>query len=221
MKRRIIALVANAVMLTVLAACAVRKNEGKTEPARPQKETVSTEDQAILDRYYTEMKEKYPEFGAIPREMLVENVNYVDGVFRGVTFAFYLGGFRTGCQCMYSVMGNMDNDYWSLHENAFKKYYNTVFPETTAAEIRSKLTAQVREYIDANKLDGSGLTEDSLYLYWKDDDGKLSVNTEFIANVTPETTRHYGCGDHAHIVGRVYVEFGDEIKLTFDSVGGS
>lgn len=221
MNRIIIVPIVIVVMLTVLAACAVRKNEVKPEPARPQKEAVSAEDQALLDRYYAEMKQKYPEFGAIPREMLVEQVRYNEGIFQGVTFAFYFGGFRTGCQCIYSVSDSLVNDGWRLHENSFKKYYNTVFPETTAAEIRNTLTAQIREYIDANKLDGSGLTEDSLYLYWQDNDGKLCVETEYIASVTPETTTNYGCWDHAHIFGRVYVEFGNEIKLTFDGVGGS
>lgn len=70
-------------------------------------------------------------------------------------------------------------------------------------EAREELAKQIQSQIDEYKLQQS----DELLecIFWQDEDGGLYLCAEHIACVTDKTTKQFGCGDHAHLFGRVKV----------------
>ena len=71
--------------------------------------------------------------------------------------------------------------------------------------IREDLAKQVIDYIEEYKLENK-VTPDKLLIFCQDYDGKLSFCTEWIANVTDQTTKEVGCFDHEHVFGEYVIE---------------
>ena len=70
-------------------------------------------------------------------------------------------------------------------------------------EARDELAKQIQSQIDEYKLQQS----DELLecIFWQDEDGGLYLCAEHIACVTDKTTKQFGCGDHAHLFGKVKI----------------
>lgn len=177
------------------------------ELVKPDKTAFEPEKQALADEYYLKMKEQYPEFGQIPRDLLFEHVFIDDEGYFSVEFEFCYGGARTDCSCRFSSPNQTyPEGRWTLHENGFKKFYKTGITMHEMKAIREDLTNQVINYINEYKLANSGVTPDNIMIFLQDYDGKLSICTEWIASVTDQTTKEFGCGDHAHVFGEYVIE---------------
>ncbi|MBQ7699825.1 MAG: hypothetical protein IJT49_05735 [Clostridia bacterium] len=175
------------------------------ELVKPDKTVFTPDKQALADEYYLKMKELYPEFGQIPRDMLLEYVFiWEDGYFT-VEFEFCYGGAQTDCRCRFSTSPKYPEGCWTLQENGFKKFYQTGITAAEMKKIREDLAKQVIDYINEYKLENK-VTPDKLLIFCQDYDGKLSICTEWIAKVTEQTTTQFGCFDHAHVFGEYVIE---------------
>ena len=185
----------------------------------PQKNTLTEEEQAFADRAYALLKEQYPEFYRIPRALLNESV-YI-GDFQRVQFSFCLGGYRTDYSCLYSVDSQNPDGQWEQYGEELAPFSDLVMKKEDLASLKAMLIASVSAWIEENRLTGAP-TDETLNLYWTLDEGKLYAETEVIAAVTEETTKEFGCGDHAHVFGSVLVEFTDGgVRLTDLGANGS
>lgn len=186
----------------------------------PEKPRMTNEEQAVADKYYEELREVYPDFARIPRELLRESVS-VDR-YTSVIFTFCLGGRATNYRAMFSTGPRFPEGKWSIEGEDYAEYAGCVLTEGELASIRAMMFDSVSAYVEENKLDGSGLNAEDLLFAWQQKDGKLYAFSEFIANVTPETTASYGCVSHAHVFGSVLVEFTEGgAVLTDNGASGS
>lgn len=163
------------------------------------------EKREILDQYYDQMVVKYPEFGKIPREMLQEDISeeISEDKFFKVSFTFYFGGRPTGCKCTFSREPYSAEGKWELEENEFKKFYQSGLTEEQMAELEEMAYLQIDAYIEKYKLKRS---DDRMGIYFTVVNGEPCAQSESIADVTPFTTKEFGCGDHAHIFGTVVID---------------
>lgn len=183
----------------------------------PEKAEMTEEEQAIADRYYEELKEVYPEFANIPRELLSERVSIDE--YTDVTFTFCLGGCPTDYKCVFSTSPRFPEGQWYMYGEEYAGFADRVLTKGEMASIRTMLFNSVSAFVEENKLDGSGLNADEIHVCWYLHDGKLYALTEYIANVTQETTETFGCLSHAHVFGRVLVEFAEGGAVLTDNEG--
>lgn len=176
------------------------------ELVKPDKTVFTPDKQALADEYYLKMKELYPEFGQIPRDMLFEYVFIGEEGFFTVEFEFCYGGAQTDCRCRFSTSPKYPEGRWTLYENGFKKFYQTGITAEEMKAIRIDLAGQVIDYINEYNLENAGVTPDGILIFLQDYQGKLSVCTEWIAKVTDQTTMQFGCGDHAHVFAEYVIE---------------
>lgn len=176
--------------------------------AKPVKQTLSPEDQSLVNSCYRELCRRYPHLGVIPREMLLETVaRGENGEAVSVRFTFCLGGSPTNCECTYFPGPLRRGDGWLLREDEFRKYYQSGLTDAEISRIKAELVRQLRAQIDADHLVPQKPPEDGIHLYWSvDPDGRLCAMAECIADVTPQTTRAFACGDHAHLFGKVIID---------------
>lgn len=182
--------------------------------AKPEKTEFSADQRETVDRAYNEIIEKYPDFGKIPREMLLEEIYSADNN-TNVLFRFCLGGVPTQYICSYSHnIGVSVSNCWISGEE-FKPFTDWQIPEHSMGEIRSMLAKQTLLIMKAEKLDTGSFDRDKLVIYWSvDDDGQLYANSEYIASVTDETEKQFGCEGHAHVFNKVSVTIsGNTITL--------
>lgn len=212
--KRLCSRMLKAALLAVLMLCACAGAE-RSFPfayagnyAKPVKQALSAEDQSLVNSCYRELCRRYPHFGAIPREMLLESVNRGrDGAVVAVRFTFCLGGIQTDCECTYFPASLHSGSRWELREDEFRKYYQSGLTEAEMSRIKAELTGQIRAQIESYHLALQEPLEDEIHLYWSaDPDGRLCAMAECIAGVTPQTTREFGCGDHAHLFGKVPID---------------
>lgn len=199
------------ILVLLLASCTASSpapqasGSGNSNIACPEKEELSPEMQALADRYYEELKDNYPEFYAIPRELLSEYVCSDD--YLTVAFGFCLGGYATEYNCEFSTSPAYPDGHWDMFGEEFSPFSNCVLTADEVAEIKTMLFDSISAYIGEYRLDPRELSAETVRLTWNVIDGKLYACTEEIAAVTDETTREFGCGDHAHVFGKVLVEF--------------
>ena len=174
------------------------------EFVKPEKTVFTPDKQALADEYYLKMKELYPEFGQIPRDMLFEYVFIWEDGFT-VEFEFCYGGVQTDCRCRFSTSPKYPEGHWDLYENGFKKFYQTGITAEEMKAIREYLANQVIAYINEYKLENK-VTPEKLLIFCQDYQGKLSICTEWIARVTEQTTKEFGCFDHEHVFGEYVIE---------------
>ena len=196
-----------------------RSIHGDSNPpyAKPEKTEFTAEQQEMVDRIYNEMVEKYPDFGKIDRDMLLEDVLYADNNTI-VKFSFCLGGIPTLYQCIYTenVGGVKD---WQILGEEFKPFSEWQINEYSVGDIKGMLAYEMLNLMKADKLDTDNFDSKELNIIWSvGSDGKLYATTEYIASVTEKTEKHYGCVDHAHVFNKVRVEiedteYGKEIDL--------
>ena len=170
---------------------------------RPEKKTFSSGDQELLNTYYLQMIKQRPAFAAVPREMLYESITHPQYGSSIVEFIFCIGGIRTFCSChRYS-----NSDPWSCSHENLLAFATIGFTEAQMNKIRALLAQQTEDYIDQHHLEKTENLAENLHIYWECQDGRLFASSEHIAHVTPETQGSFGCGDHAHVMAKVYIEY--------------
>lgn len=216
-------------ILVALASCRkapkglvrVTPNNSKTvEINRNYLEPIQEEqndfEQRIIDRYYEEMVSLYPQFGTIPREMLKEYYyKTIDGEDFRVGFIFCFGGIPTDCSCTFSTSPRHPEGEWRVEEDEFSQFYQRGLDEGTMRQIRTYLAKGITEFVDMYHLKKTDLSSENISVYWQIKDGKIYACSEHIAYTTSSTTKMFGCGDHAHVFGKVLVELTDDtVQLT-------
>ena len=178
------------------------------------KRDLTPEEQKIAEDYYAQMIEKYPSFASVPREMLDEFV-YQDE-YLSVEFTFCLGGFPTDCSCQFHTSPRYPDGVWSVEEDAFAQFYTRGLTESELYEIQSSLFQAFRAYAETYKLSfPDTVLPEEIPIFWTVTDGETCAYSEYIASVTPETVRSFGCGDHAHIFASVRLQLsGEQLTLT-------
>ena len=180
--------------------------EGIQPPyATPEKKEFTAEQKETVDRVYNEMLEKYPDFGKIPREMLLEEITE-ENLNTTVTFTLCLGGLPTSYQYVYnhSIGGGGAKIFVSGQE--FKPFSEWRIPENSMGTIRSVLYNQTRNLMRAEKLDLEKLNMNDLSISWSvGENGELYANSEYIADITDKTVNQYGEDGHAHVFNKVRV----------------
>ena len=190
------------------------KDTNTANYAKPNQAEHTEEEQKLLDRYYSEMVEKYPQFKEIPRDMLWESV-WRSGDFSEVTFAFCLGGAATGCECQFRTSKKNPDGEWTVTENEFRQFYTSGLSEELVSTIKTQISDGILSCAKANHLELKTEAGTEQYFTWEIIDGKFYASAEAIGNCTPLTLKKFGCGDHAHIFARIRVEFaGDQISLS-------
>ena len=173
----------------------------------PAKKEFSQEEQKTLDQYYDKMISRYPRFAAIPRKLLLESIyKPKNSEYWEVSFTFCFGGIPTDCVCTFSTSPRYPAGHWELKENEFSAFYQSGLDESTMTKIQTSLAKGISECIEANHLEKASISAENLPIYWEIEDGKIYAGCEVISNVTPDTTNQYGCGDHAHVFGKILVE---------------
>lgn len=187
-------------------------------PASPvikaDKRLLDEAQQKIADHYYELMKERYPAFGEIPREMLDEFV--YEGDYLSVSFTFCLGGEPTNYRCEFSTSPLHPEGKWDICGEQYALFAGCALTEADLSAINAMLAQSMKTWAKERYLDGA----EPGNLYWSVVDGKLYAFAEAIGDVTEEATETFGCGDHAHIFGEVLVEFSDG-KVTLTDLGAN
>ena len=174
----------------------------------PEKKALSAEDQELADRCYALLEEEYPEFYKIPRELMLERVDR-DGKYYSVEFIFCLGGCSTFATYKFATAHPYPEGKWFTYGDIYGYEFtpDSVLTEAEVAMIKTLIADSISAYIDENKLKTTEVSTEKMHLMWTVFEGKLCAMSEEIAYVTDETTEKYGCGDHAHVLGLVFVDF--------------
>ena len=192
---------------------------GSSPIVYPAKMELSEEEQEIADRCYELFKQEYPLFADTPRELIREYVHTDD--YLSVTFIFCLGGYSL-YNCQFSTSPRNPKGEWSCDDTNCEVFHDKVLTEDQVAAIKSMLFDSVSAYIDEYHLDKGDLSLDKVRIYWQYYNDKLTAEFEQIAYVTADTTKDFGCGDHAHVFGLVQVDFTENgIRLTDLGARGS
>ncbi len=188
-------------------------------PVCPEKPAFNAEEQALADRCYEQMKERYPEFAAIPRELMQEWVSL--GEYEEASFTFCIGGYKTDYECDYMTGPDAPEGIWELYGEEYAPLADRYLTEDELASLERMLTDSISGYVDEKRL-GMEPSAGELHLFWTLEDGRLYANAEEIAYVTDETVGSYGCGGHAHVFARAAVDItGSGAKLTDLGASGS
>lgn len=213
MKRIILVLTLSLALALVSCAAVERK------PVCPEKPAFNAEEQALADRCYEQMKERYPEFAAIPRELMQEWVSL--GEYEEASFTFCIGGYKTDYECDYMTGPDAPEGIWELYGEEYAPLADRYLTEDELASLERMLTDSISGYVDEKRL-GMEPSAGELHLFWTLEDGRLYANAEEIAYVTDETVGSYGCGGHAHVFARAAVDItGSGAKLTDLGASGS
>lgn len=181
--------------------------------AKPEKKEFTAEQKEMIDRVYNEMLEKYPDFGKIDRDMLLEDVLYA-GNNTIVKFSFCLGGIPTSYQCTYTENAGGYKG-WQILGEEFKAFSDWQIPEHSVSEIKSMLKEQTLLIMKAEKLDTDNFDLNKMSITWSvDGDGRLFANSEYIASVTEKTAGGYDKG-RARVCNKVRVTIKDN-NITLD-----
>ena len=181
---------------------------------RPEKFELTEKEQELADRYYELLKEQYPEFAAIPRELLKERV-FIGEEYFDVSFQFCLGGAETNYECTYSTSPAYPEGKWEMFGNDYAQFASRTLSESELESLKNMLYDSMNAWIEDRGLEKGDLSPEDLQLYWAIEDGGLCACAEEIVSVQAQGTTEYGCGDHAHVFGKVLVEFTDNgVKLT-------
>ena len=183
--------------------------------AYPKKTELSAEEQALADKYYELLKDACPEFYAIPRELINETV-FVDS--EGdvtVDYWFCIGGCRTDYRCSFDTSSVFPEGNWTVFGEEFAPIADRVLTEGQMASVKQMIFDSVSAWINEKHLENGLSSIDDVIIFWTVNEGKLCADTEVIAHVGPDTEETFGCIDHAHVFGRVQVDFTDSgVELT-------
>ena len=147
---------------------------------KPPDATLTEEDKAILDEYYEKMIEQFPSWGEIPRETLREYCFHSDQILT-VYFSFCLGGYSTGCVCVFKSSPLNPEGDWKLTENGFRKYYGSGVSREEMDDLLDRLAAQIEKSVAKRGLVARDPIRDSIFPRWYDENGVLSIRAEYIA----------------------------------------
>lgn len=198
--RRITALVL-AICLLAFSSCSAKVNENFIKPK--QKE-YTAEEYEIIEEAYKKVKAERPEFAKYPRDMFYVNYFVISGVVE-VNFTFCVGGVSTEMRYKFIKRASYSDGEVKHEESAFDGRYNIGLTQEQLDGYKADLASQIQRSIDNDKLEQSEDLINSLHLYWEEKDDGIYLCTEYIANVTEETTETFGCMNHAHLFGSVKV----------------
>ena len=141
-----------------------------------------SQDREIVDFYYQELCEKFPDYTRIPAKSLWANFERLpDGNFV-VGFCFNLrGGYHAGCVREY----HSDRCEWGCSDTGFSAYFEKGFTREEIINIRAALIAQIQERLAKDKLkvrEGYGAMEEQMQgVEWTQSGGKLYAQAWLIA----------------------------------------
>lgn len=168
----------------------------------------------IIDIAYKKICDEYPEFKKISRDLLREDIRYIDGAsgnLRISNFVFYYGGISSGHTWQYDenlttgeckVLYN-DGLYHIPDEMIGKKVSEKTmngYKQEILSQIKTKAAKfGVKEDTDENYIG---------HMYFLTQDDKLTLSCEYIGYYDlPEDCPDRGCGiDHEHIFASVVIE---------------